>query len=61
MTLGFLFLLISACSSLSTSPNLVLGLRKDVMLSFLLLIFAIEVLESSLGFLSSLYFYNHEY
>ena len=31
------------------------------MLSFLLLFFVIEVLESSLEFLSSLFFYNHEY
>ena len=32
-----------------------------MVLSVLLLFFVIEVLESSLGFLSSLYFYNHEY
>ena len=31
------------------------------MLSFLLLFFVIEVLESSLEFLSFLCFYNHEY
>ena len=39
--------------------NLVLGLRKDVMLSFFLLFSAIELLEASLRFLSSLFFYNH--
>ena len=58
------FIVISACSSLSTSflsLNLVLGLSKDVMLSFLLLIFVIEMLGSSLKFLSPLYFYNHGY
>ena len=38
-----------------------LPLSKDVMLSFLSLFFAIEVFESSLGFPSSLCFYNHEY
>ena len=31
------------------------------MLSFLLLVFVIELLESSLQFLQLLYFYNHEY
>ena len=58
------FTVISACSSLSTSflksksgsLNLKSKSRKCVMLSFLLLFFAIEVLESSLGFWSSLNF-----
>ena len=57
------FIVISACSSLSTSfLKSKSGSRiEEGLLSFLLLFFAIDVLELSLGFPSSLYFYNHEY
>ena len=58
------FIVISACSSLSTSfrnLNLALELKKDEMLSFLLLFSLIEVLRSSLKFLSFLCFYSHVY
>ena len=57
-------IVISACSSLSTSFSKSKSgsrIEEGCDALFLLLFFAIEVLESSLGFLSSLYFYNHEY
>ena len=59
-----IFIVISACASLSTSfLKSKSGSRieegRDAL--FFVAIFAIEVLESSLGFLSTLYFYNHAY
>ena len=57
------FIVISACSRLSTSVlNSKSGSRiEEGCDAFFLLIFVIEVLDSSLRFLSSLYFYNHGY
>ena len=58
------FIVISACSSLSTSflkSKSGSRVEEGCDAHFFMLFFAIEVLESSLGFLSSLYFYNHEY
>ena len=58
------FIVISACSSLSTSFRKSKSgsrIEKDEMLSFLLLFSLIEVLRSSLKFLSSLCFFSHVY
>ena len=58
------FIVISACSSLSTTflkSKSGSRIEEGCDALFLLLFFVIEVLESSLGFLSSLCFHNHEY
>ena len=58
------FIVISACSNLSTFfGNLyqVLELKMNAMLSFLSLLFVIVFLESSSRFLSFLCFYYHAY
>ena len=57
------FIVISACSRLSTSflkSKSGSRIEEECDTLFFLLFFAIEVLESC-GFLSPLYFYNHEY
>ena len=58
------FLVISACSSLSTSflkSKSKSRVEEGCDALFLLLFFAIKVLESSLRFLSTVFFQNHEY
>ena len=58
------FIVISACSSLSTSflkSKSGSRIEEGCDALFLLLFFATEVLESSLRFLYSLCFYNREY
>ena len=59
----FNFVVISACSSLSTSflkSNSGSRIEEGYDALFLLLFFVIEMFESSLRFLSFLCFYNHE-
>ena len=64
-SISFSFIVISACSCLSTSflkSKSASRIEEGCdALFFIAIFFIMEVLESSLGFLSSLYFHNHEY